>query len=77
MASSEKVKAIEALGKQFGVAKVVALFVDSDAGVLTMASWGRNRWECQQVAELGEVLYDEAMEFFRRRLNFDMLGTQE
>lgn len=77
MARTEKVKALEALGKQFGCAQVVALFIDSDGGTLTTASWGRNKYECEQAKELGSHLHDEAMFYFQRRLQFGILGSEE
>jgi hypothetical protein len=77
MAQAEKIKAAETFARQFGCSKIVVHLLDEDAGEMTTVSWGRSKAACRQAKELGEVLHDEAMEFFRRRLNFDMLGTQE
>jgi len=65
-----RIQAAKGFATQFGGNKVVVILLNEDAGTIECITWGDSQHHCEEAAEIGEVLYDEAREFYRRRMRF-------
>lgn len=56
---SPKVAAARDAAKKFNYPKVIICFIDEENGKLEMASYGRNRKECDECKEIADKLLDD------------------